>query len=110
MERKEMHLGIFVLGTGHHIAAWRHEDVPAEAAEDFRFYKNIGELAEKGRFDMLFLSDGLTCDHLAHPAGQVGLEPLTLLSALAAVTEHIGLVARASTTYTDTVHIARNFS
>lgn len=105
-----MHLGIFVLGTGHHIAAWRHEDVPAEAAEDFRFYKNIAELAEKGKFDMLFLSDGLTFDHLSHPAEQVRLEPLTLLSALAAVTEHIGLVATASTTYNEPFHIARKFS
>ncbi|MHC5772290.1 MAG: LLM class flavin-dependent oxidoreductase, partial [Nostoc sp.] len=37
-------------------------------------------------------------------------EPFTLLSALASVTEHIGLVATASTTYDQPYHIARRFA
>ncbi len=105
-----MHLGIFVLGTGHHIAAWRHPDVTAEGAEDFEFFKEVAEIAERGKLDMLFLSDGLTFDKLSHPAEQVRYEPLTLLSALAAVTTQIGLAATASTTYNEPFHIARKFS
>lgn len=110
MSEREMHLGIFILGTGHHLAAWRHPEVPADGAEDLQFYKKVAQLAEKGKLDMLFLSDGLTFHQLSHPAEQVRLEPLTLLSALAAVTEHIGLAATASTTYNEPFHIARKFS
>lgn len=105
-----MHLGIFVLGTGHHVAAWRHPEVVPEGAEDFEFFKEVAQLAEKGKLDMLFLSDGLTFDRLSHPAEQVRYEPLTLLSALATVTTKIGLAATASTTYNEPFHIARKFS
>ena len=104
-----MHLGIFVLGTGHHIAAWRHPDVTAEGAEDFEFFQEIAQIAERGKLDMLFLSDGLTFDRLSHPAEQVRYEPLTLLSALSVVTKQIGLAATASTTYNEPFHIARKF-
>src|SRR5699024_1918189 len=110
MGKKEIHLGIFVLGTGHHIAAWRHPDVPAEGAEDFNFYKNIIEIAEKAKFYLFLLSYGLTFHELSHPAEQVRLEPLTLLSALSGVTDRIGLAATASTTYNEPFHIARKFS
>lgn len=105
-----MHLGIFVLGTGHHIAAWRHPDVTAEGAESFEFFQEIAQIAERGKLDMLFLSDGLTFDRLSHPAEQVRYEPLTLLSALSVVTKQIGLAATASTTYNEPFHIARKFS
>ena len=104
-----MHLGIFVLGTGHHIAAWRHPDVTAEGAENFEFFQEIAQIAERGKLDMLFLSDGLTFDRLSHPAEQVRYEPLTLLSALSVVTKQIGLAATASTTYNEPFHIARKF-
>lgn len=104
-----MHLGIFVLGTGHHMGAWRHPDVDANAALDFQFFKEIASIAERGKLDMLFLSDGLTFNRLSHPAEQVRFEPLTLLSALAAVTTKIGLAATASTTYNEPFHIARKF-
>lgn len=110
MSKREMHLGIFILGTGHHMAAWRHPNVPADGAEDFQFFKKVAQMAEKGKMDMLFLSDGLTFHSLSHPAEQVRLEPLTLLSALSAVTEKIGLAATASTTYNEPFHIARKFA
>lgn len=110
MSKRQMHLGIFVLGTGHHIAAWRHPDVTAEGAESFEFFQEIAQIAERGKLDMLFLSDGLTFDRLSHPAEQVRYEPLTLLSALSVVTKQIGLAATASTTYNEPFHIARKFS
>lgn len=110
MGAKHMHLGIFVLGTGHHMAAWRHPDVDASGSEDLAFFREIVQIAEKGKLDMLFLSDGLTFNELSHPAEQVRYEPLTLLSALAAITSNIGLAATASTTYNEPFHIARKFS
>ncbi|NEU32160.1 LLM class flavin-dependent oxidoreductase [bacterium LRH843] len=110
MDKNQMNLGIFVLGTGHHMGAWRHPDVNADGAEDFDFFRDVAQIAERGKLDMLFLSDGLTFNRLSHPAEQVRFEPLTLLSALAAVTSKIGLAATASTTYNEPFHIARKFS
>lgn len=105
-----MSLGLFLMGTGHHIASWRHKNVPADGSEDIRFFQNLASIAERGKFDMLFLSDGLSFNGLSHPAELVRFEPFTLLGYLSAVTTQIGLAATASTTYNEPFHIARKFS
>lgn len=107
---KQMSLGLFLMGTGHHIASWRHKNVPADGSEDIRFFQNLASIAERGKFDMLFLSDGLSFNELSHPAELVRFEPFTLLGYLSAVTTQIGLAATASTTYNEPFHIARKFS
>lgn len=110
MMGKQMSLGLFLMGTGHHIASWRHKNVPAGGSEDIRFFQNLASIAERGKFDMLFLSDGLSFNGLSHPAELVRFEPFTLLGYLSAVTTQIGLAATASTTYNEPFHIARKFS
>lgn len=105
-----MKLGLFLMGTGHHIASWRHPKAQADASENVEFFKEVAIKAEQGKLDMLFLSDGLSFNELSHPAEQVRFEPLTLLSVLSTVTENIGLTATASTTYNEPFHIARKFS
>lgn len=98
------------MGTGHHMASWRHAEVPSDGFEDFNYFREIAQIAENGKLDMIFLSDGLSFNHLSHPAELVRLDPLTLLPALAAVTSKIGLAATASTTYNEPFHIARKFA
>ena len=98
------------MGTGHHIASWRHPDAQADASENVEFFKEVAIKAEQGKLDMLFLSDGLSFNELSHPAEQVRFEPLTLLSVLSTVTKNIGLTGTASTTYNEPFHIARKFS
>ncbi|MFB7156311.1 LLM class flavin-dependent oxidoreductase [Lysinibacillus sp. NPDC056232] len=110
MTKKQMKLGVFLMGTGHHIASWRHPDVPSDASESIAFFQHIAQVAEAGKLDMLFLSDGLSFNHLSHPAELVRFEPLTLHAALSTVTKNIGLTATASTTYNEPFHIARKFS
>jgi N-acetyl-S-(2-succino)cysteine monooxygenase len=110
MVEKQINLGVFLMGTGHHMASWRHPDVPADGFEDFKFYQEIAKVAENGKLDMIFLSDGLSFNRLSHTAELVRFDPLTLLPALAAVTSKIGLAATASTTYNEPFHIARKFS
>lgn len=105
-----MKLGVFLMGTGHHIASWRHPEVPLRVNEDIRYFRNIAKIAEEAKLDLLFLSDGLSFNQLSHPAELVRFEPLTLLSSLSAVTTNIGLIATASTTYNEPFHIARKFS
>jgi FMN-dependent oxidoreductase (nitrilotriacetate monooxygenase family) len=109
-------LGAFLMNTGHHVAAWRHPDADADGGLDFGHYKRLAQTAERAKFDMVFLADGVAVrrDHnlesLSRSGQLVHFEPLTLLSALSAVTEHIGLVATASTTYNEPYHIARKFA
>jgi hypothetical protein len=77
----------------------------------------VTQAAERGLLDMAFLADGVGIRFndvprgaLSHTSKNVQFEPLTLLSALAMVTNHVGLVATASTTYNEPYHIARKFA
>ena len=110
MTKKHMKLGVFLMGTGHHIASWRHPSVPASSSENLQFFQSVAKKAEAALLDMIFLSDGLTFTELSHPAELVRFEPITLIASLSAVTEKIGFVATASTTYNEPFHIARKFS
>ena len=111
-----MHLGLFVAGDGHHIAAWRDPSVARNANQDISHYTRIAQLGEAGRFDFLFTADtnaffyGDDLVPLRLTSEPLRLEPLTLLSYLAAVTEHIGLICTATTTYLEPFQVARMFA
>jgi len=110
---RQMKLGAFLMATGHHVAAWRHPDVPANAGLDIRHYRHLAQVAEAARFDALFVADSVaapTGEIASHMARSDHFEPLTLLSALSAVTDHIGLIATATTTYNEPYHVARKFA
>lgn len=112
-----MHLGAMLYPTGYHVAAWRDPGVPPRAGIDFAHLSAMARAAERGCFDFVFLADSLAVrgrdlEALSRTAiryiGQY--DPLTLLSALAAVTGRIGLVGSASTTYNEPYHLARKFA
>ena len=108
-----MKLGAFLMATGHHVAAWRHPDVPADAGLDFKHYKHLAQVAEAAKFDTLFIADSVaaaTGDAASAMARSDHFEPLTLVSALSAVTERIGLIVTATTSYNEPFHIARKFA
>ncbi|HEX3401256.1 MAG TPA: LLM class flavin-dependent oxidoreductase [Acetobacteraceae bacterium] len=112
-----MRLGLSMRYHGYHLAGWRHPDVPAAGTLDYRYFLNTAALAERAKFDMVFLADGIGIRARDEPEGSlcrspqnVELEPLTLLSAIATHTNHIGLVATASTTYNEPYHIARKYA
>ncbi|ELP95892.1 LLM class flavin-dependent oxidoreductase [Pseudomonas syringae] len=110
---RQMKLGAFLMATGHHVAAWRHPNVPADAGLDFKHYRHVARVAEAAKFDALFVADSVaaaTGDIASRMARSDHFEPLTLLSALSAVTEHIGLIATATTTYNEPYHVARKFA
>jgi N-acetyl-S-(2-succino)cysteine monooxygenase len=117
MEKSKLRLGAFLLGVGHHVAAWRYPKAQASGGIHFDYYRKLAQTAERGKFDMIFFADGLaTWDRgqgtaaAGRSALSGGFEPLTLLSALSAVTEHIGLTATVSTTYNEPYHLARKFA
>lgn len=112
---RQIKLGAFLMQTGHHIAAWRHPGAQADAGSNFRHYVELARKAEAAKFDAIFLADavGVRSSHLpslARTARSDHFEPLTLLSALAAVTERIGLIATVSTSYNEPFHVARKFA
>lgn len=116
-ERSQLRLGAFLYPTGHHIAAWRHPDAQADAGSNFAHYVELAHLAERGKFDLIFMADGVgtrgtDVEALSRTATRyvAQFEPITLLSALAAVTRNIGFVATASTSYNEPYHIARKFA
>lgn len=103
---RQMHLGIFILAAGHHIAGWRMPEAEA-GSENLDLILRIARKAEDGKFDLLFLADAVNTRPDMHPSMVLRLEPLTLLGALAVVTKRIGLAATVSTTYTEPYNLAR---
>jgi FMN-dependent oxidoreductase (nitrilotriacetate monooxygenase family) len=114
--RKEnLSLGVFVLFTGHHVAAWRSPD--ASDGQTLADFVRVARICEEAKFDALFLGDmvGVSIDRLAAASrkahnGVFPFEPLTLLSALATVTSRIGLVATVSTSFNEPFNAARQFA
>lgn len=110
---RQIKLGAFLPGGGQHIAAWRHPDAPADGATNFEFHKQLALTAERGLFDAYFLADNLSIGLGGREGGNakiVGFEPVTLFAALAPLTEHIGFIATASTTYEEPYTLARKFA
>jgi len=111
-----MKLGLFLAGTGHHIASWRDPDVAPDANANLRQYIEVTQTAERALFDFVFNADSNSTFGPDDPemwkrtAVAMRIEPLTLLGALATVTSHIGLISTATTTYLDPFHVARMFA
>lgn len=108
--KKKLKLGVFIAGTGHHVASWRHPNAVPDAAMNLDYFKQLAKKAEEGKLDLLFLADSLSINQTSHPNVLTRFEPLTLLSSIAESTSTIGLAATASTTYSEPFHIARQFA
>lgn len=110
-----MRLGLFLFPAGHHVAAWRATH--SWSGHDLAHQVAAARMAEEAGFDLLFLADfvevqlesAAAAARKAHN-GIFGFEPLTLLAALAGATRRIGLVATASTSFSDPYSLARQFA
>ena len=80
-----MHLGVFVLGTGNHSAGWRYEGA-ATSHMELPVMQEIARIAERGKFDLLFISNSAVMDPGDHPSFLCRFEPTTLITALAMCT------------------------
>lgn len=111
--KKQLKLGAFFMLPGHHAVAWRHPEAKPENILNFDFIKEQAITAERGKFDMIFLADGVSAGATSLAFGKeysARFEPFTLLSSLAAVTKNIGLVGTVSTTFTEPYNVARQFA
>ncbi len=108
--KRHMHLNLFIHSRGHHEASWRHPMASPLSLSDIRYYQALAQQAEAGLFDSIFLADQLALgDDIAY-GPRTALEPITVLAALAVSTSRIGLIATASTTYTEPFNLARQFA
>jgi len=113
--KRQLHLGAFLFGAGHHLAAWRHPDVDPAAYTQLQTLQSYARLAEAAKFDAIFFADnvGLSdapAQMLSKNALPHVFDPLLVQSALAGVTERIGLVATVSTSYLPPYQLARKFA
>lgn len=115
MQRNTMILTAFFFNPqGDHRMSWRYPRAPGQEIFGLEYYRNLAESAEKARLDAIFVADHVAMwdtyeSSIAHYAN-ARLEPITMLSALAAVTRHIGLIATASASYSEPYNIARAFA
>lgn len=107
MSNKKIQFGIILHGPGGHMNAWRSEDVPSDASTNFEHYLNVTKKAEDAGFSFVFVADGLYINEKSIPHFLSRFEPLTVLSALAPLTKHIGLVGTISTSYSEPYTVAR---
>jgi FMN-dependent oxidoreductase (nitrilotriacetate monooxygenase family) len=107
---RQLHLNLFIHSRGHHEASWRHPKSSPLALSDIRYYQDLARRAEAGLYDAIFLADQLALGDDVEQAGRIWLEPITALAAIAAVTSRVGLIATASSTYTEPFNLARQFA
>lgn len=107
---KQVHLAAHFPGVNA-TTVWR--DQAAGSQIDFASFEHFAKTAERGKFDYIFLAEGLRLREqrgLIYDLDVVG-RPNTpaILAALAAVTSHIGLVGTLSTTFNEPYELARQF-
>jgi FMN-dependent oxidoreductase (nitrilotriacetate monooxygenase family) len=112
---QQLRLGAFMRPASIHTGAWRYPGAYPDANFNFAHLKRFAQKIEHGRFDAFFMADhmavlNMPLEALKRSHTVTSFEPFTLLSALAAVTEHIGLVATGSTTFDAPFHVARRFA
>ena len=111
-----MKLGAFIHPTGNHIAAWLHPDAQIDAGQNVDHYVEVAQIAEAAKFDLMFLADAVATrdgniESLSRwPQYMAYFEPITLLSAVAMKTTHIGLAATATTSYNEPYNLARKYA
>lgn len=104
---RRMHLNVFIQSRGHHEASWRHPGSSTLPLTDIDYTVEVARKAEAGLFDSIFLADVLGLWNDVEKAPFNWLEPITTLAAVAMATKQIGLIATASTTYTEPYNLAR---
>ncbi|KRE06901.1 monooxygenase [Bosea sp. Root381] len=107
---RQLALNLFIYPGGHHEAAWRYRESEPRRVLDIRYYQELARRAEAAKFDAIFFADGPSLPENVRYSSRVRFEPLTWLSAIAAVTERIGLIGTASTTYNEPYNLARLYA
>jgi N-acetyl-S-(2-succino)cysteine monooxygenase len=111
MNVRPLHFNAFIWPNGYHESAWRVVDDDVRGVLGLSYYTDIARIAERGLMDSIFLADNIAiAEYRAAYLPQTQFDPISVLSALAAGTTHIGLIGTGSTTYNKPWELARRFS
>ena len=110
MSSRHLHLNVNLLHSGVYPSAWRLPQSQPDAFVDIDHFVRVARIAERGKLDAIFLADTPAINDRIDYRPFNALEPTVVLSAVAAVTSHVGLVATASTSYNDPYNLARRFA
>ncbi len=109
--RKQVHLAAHFPGVNN-TTVWT--DPESRSQIEFSSFRQLARTAERGKFDFLFLAEGLRLRErkgLIHDLDVVGRpDSLTVLNAVAAVTRHLGLAATVNATFNEPYELARRFA
>ncbi|MFI2611404.1 LLM class flavin-dependent oxidoreductase [Kitasatospora sp. NPDC018619] len=108
---KQIHLAAHFPGVNN-TTVWSDPEAGSHIA--FSSFRHFAQTAERGKFDFFFLAEGLRLREtkgLIHDLDVVGRpESITVLNALAAVTERLGLAATVSATFNEPYELARRLA
>ncbi|MDR5782265.1 LLM class flavin-dependent oxidoreductase [Caballeronia sp. LZ065] len=107
---RQLHLNINALHSGFVPSAWRLADADPAAFIDVNHYVRLAQFAERACLDAIFLADNAAIADQLDMRPITALEPTLLLTSVAAATEHLGLIATASTSYNEPYNLARRFA
>jgi N-acetyl-S-(2-succino)cysteine monooxygenase len=111
MNGRALHFNAFIWPNGYHESAWRVVDDDVHNVLKLSYYTDIARTAEHGLMDSIFLADNIAiAEYRATHLPQTQFDPISVLSALAAVTDHVGLIGTGSTTYNKPWELARRFA
>jgi N-acetyl-S-(2-succino)cysteine monooxygenase len=111
MNGRALHFNAFIWPNGYHESAWRVVDDDVHNVLNLSYYTDIARIAERGLMDSIFLADNIAiAEYRATHLPQTQFDPISVLSALAAVTDHVGLIGTGSTTYNKPWELARRFA
>lgn len=105
-QQRMLHLNLFIMGCGHHKAAWRHPVSCAEQLGDISYYQRLAQIAERGKLDAVFFADGAAVGNVSDGSPWF-MEPLTAIAAMSQATEKIGFISTISSTFFTPFHAAR---
>lgn len=108
--RRHLHLNVNILHAGFYASAWRAPQADPHGFLDIAHYVRAARIAERGKFDAVFLADRPALESGFDARPFLSLEPTVVLSMIAAQTSHIGLIATASTSFNEPYNIARRFA
>jgi FMN-dependent oxidoreductase (nitrilotriacetate monooxygenase family) len=108
--RRRLRLNLFIQSRGHHEASWRHPKASTAALTDINYFIDLARKAEAAKLDSIFLADQLALADDVASAGRTWLEPITALGGIAVATSRIGMIATASTSYTEPFNLARQYA
>lgn len=107
-QTKQLHIGILLLGCGHHQAAWLMPNSSIDDIGRIEYYQHLAQLAEKGYFDAVFFADNQSFN-ATHTTDMpmFWYDPVVNLTAISQATQHVGLVSTISSTFSNPFTVAR---